>query len=150
MRKWVLIIGFFFFMSSSVAAFEWSYPFLVYDGRVYKVTNIEINPQELGKQIGEVKTKPYAKGNSDQQIYYGNASNAFAVGTPYYEILGTSTTQELAVKDEEKWLLAVYEEKAPFHVMNVLMSGKFIGTVLTVVAFIAFGLWKKLYRERHE
>jgi hypothetical protein len=77
---------------------------------------------EIGMIIGEVKTNPHdMTGN-----YYGDASNYYSKGTKYYEIIGTSTSKAIAVKEESQLVKAVYVHKAPFHIMNIFSSPFFL------------------------
>ena len=120
-----------FMVSSSIQAHKWAYVFVVWDGKVYEVIEEEmIEESEIGKSIGEVKTKP----NSNTYRYYGNASNYYPVGTPYYEIKGISTSTAIAVKVDNEWLKAVYVHNAPFHIMNIVTS------LLKIVPVVLIGL----------
>lgn len=105
-----------FSFASSVQALSWAYAFVVWNGNVYEVTDKALLEGEIGKVIGEVKTKP----NDMTGNYYGDASNAYPKGTKYYEISGTSTEAAIAVEIEEnKWVKAVYVHDAPFHWLNL-------------------------------
>jgi hypothetical protein len=56
MRKITLLC---LLISSSVQALSWAYPFVVWKGKVYEVKQEDIiSDSEIGKKIGEVKTKP--------------------------------------------------------------------------------------------
>jgi hypothetical protein len=119
--------------SISVQAIKWQYPFVVWKGKVYEVKQEEfISDSEIGKKIGEVKTKPNDIGN-----YYGNASNFYPKGTKYYEIIGISTSKAIAVKEDSQMVKAVFVQKAPFHIMNIISNPIFL-TLLGVFILIIF------------
>jgi hypothetical protein len=122
-----------FMISSSVQALSWAYPFVVWKGKVYEVKQEEIiEDSEVGKIIGKVKTQP----NDMTGNYYGNASNYYPKGTKYYEIKGKSTSTAIAVKEDNKWVKAVYIHKAPFHIMNVLSNFLFLSAIVIIVLII--------------
>jgi hypothetical protein len=132
MRKIALLSLLFILMFSiSVHAIKWQYPFVVWKGKVYEVKQEEfISDSEIGKKIGEVKTKPNDIGN-----YYGNASNFYPKGTKYYEIIGISTSKAIAVKEDSQMVKAVFVQKAPFHIMNIIYNPIFL-TLLGVFILI--------------
>lgn len=136
MRRIVLLsLLFVFVISSSVQALSWAYPFVVWKGKVYEVKREEmIGDRNIGKVIGEVKTKP----NDMTGNYYGDASNYYPKGTKYYEIKGTSASAAIAVEEDNQWVKAVYVHKAPFHIMNVISNFFFISAVL-IIALIIVG-----------
>ena len=135
-----------FIVSSSVQAHKWAYAFVVWDGKVYEVKEEQIiEESEIGKSIGEVKTKP----NSNTYRYYGNASNYYPVGTPYYEIKGISTSTAIAVKVDDQWVKADYVEKAPYHVMNTITNLLIIVPIVIIpLILIGFMYRVKKYRRR--
>ena len=137
---------FVFIVSSSVLASEWAYHFVVWDGKQYEVKEEEIiEESEIGKRIGKVKTEPYySSGYSDRMKYYGNASNVYPKGTPYYEIKGIPTSTSIAVKVDDQWVKVDYVRKAPFHIMNIVTSLYLIVPVVLIgLIFIGF-----IYRAR--
>ena len=122
-------------ISPSVQALSWAYPFVVWKGNVYEVKQEDfIKEQEIGKIVGQVKTKP------DEMTgrYYGNASNYYETGTNYYEIKGISTDYALALKDGNQWVRAVYVHKAPFHPMNILTNPFLLFAVVLIVVWLIF------------
>jgi hypothetical protein len=122
-----------FMISSSVQALSWAYPFVVWKGKVYEVKQEEIvEESEIGKIIGEVKTKP----NDMTGDYYGDASNYYPKGTKYYEIRGTSTSATIAVKEDNQWVKAFYVHKAPFHLMNIVSNIYFISAIVIIALII--------------
>ena len=73
---------------------------------------------------------------------YGNASNAYPIGTKYFEINGDLPKNSIAVEVENKqWLKATYAHKASFHWMNLFTESLPVLTILVVV--IAFILHRK-------
>lgn len=125
-----------FMISSSVQALSWAITFVVWEGNVYEVKHEEIiENSEIGKIIGEVKTK------SDDMTgdYYGNASNFYPIGTKYYEIKGIPTSNTIAIKEDNQWVKAVYVYKAPFHIKNVLTNPFFIFSIVGI-SLIIIGL----------
>jgi hypothetical protein len=138
MRKIALLSLLFILMFSiSVHAIKWQYPFVVWKGKVYEVKQEEfISDSEIGKKIGEVKTKPNDIGN-----YYGNASNFYPKGTKYYEIIGISTSKAIAVKEDSQMVKAVFVQKAPFHIMNIISNPIFLtlmGVFILIIIRVIF------------
>ena len=87
-------------ISSSVQALDWAISFVVWKGNVYEVKRDEvIDESEIGERIGKVKTQA----NDRTGRYYGDASNAYPKGTPYYEIRGIPTSIAITVKDGDQW-----------------------------------------------
>ncbi|TMW73911.1 hypothetical protein [Alteribacter natronophilus] len=100
-------------------ALSWGHDFVVWDGNVYEVTDEEVDPEDVTGQIGSVRTQADEYTGS----YFGNASNAYPKGTPYFSIDGVSDQEAIAVQDENnRLLLAEYARDAPFHWMNVLIG----------------------------
>jgi hypothetical protein len=140
MRKITLLsLLFIFIISSSVHALSWAYPFVVWKGKVYEVKQEEsISDSEIGKKIGEVKTKP----NDMTGNYYGDASNYYTKGTKYYEIIGTSTSNAIAVKEDSQLVKAVYVHKAPFHIMNIFSNPIFLCSIGIIVVIIIGAIFR--------
>ena len=125
-----------FMISSSVQALSWAIIFVVWEGKVYEVKQEEIiENTEIGKIIGEVKTKP----DDMTGDYYGDASNFYPIGTKYYEIKGISTSDAIAINENNQWVKAVYVHKAPFHIMNILTNPFFIFSIV-IIALILIGV----------
>ena len=123
-------------ISSSVQALSWAIIFVVWEGKVYEVKQEEIiENTEIGKIIGEVKTKP----DDMMGDYYGDASNFYPIGTKYYEIKGISTSDAIAINEDNQWVKAVYVHKAPFHIMNILTNPFFIFSIV-IIALILIGV----------
>jgi hypothetical protein len=147
MRKITLLtLLFTFIITSSVQALSWAIPFVVWKGKVYEIKQEEIiSDSEIGKRLGEVKTVP------DEMTgeYYGDASNFYPIGTKYYEIIGTSPSKAIAVKEDSQLVKAVYVHKAPFHILNVLSNRIFLILVGIIVLIIIRAIFrtKKLKNE---
>lgn len=71
-------------------ATSWAYPFVVWDGYMYEVTDEYVTDVE--RKIGHVTSY------SDMNTKSGNFSNAYRKGTKYYEITGVSTDEAIAVE----------------------------------------------------
>lgn len=132
MKKTVFILVMFFSICSTAEALSWAYPFVVWKGNVYEVTDENIT--EIGKEIGEVKSRP----NDQTGDYIGDASNMYPIGTKYYEINGISPSEALAVEVEEgKWKKAVFVHKAPSHwTENVLKAFLFFIVLSVLIALV--------------
>ena len=85
----VLLIS---FAPSKAMATSWVYPFVVWDGYIYVISDDEY-VTEIGGKIGKV-TK-----YSDMERYSGNFSNTYKKGTKYYSIEGVSTDEAIAIKE---------------------------------------------------
>ena len=117
-------------ISSSVQALDWAISFVVWKGNVYEVKRDQvIDENEIGERIGRVKTQP----NDRTGRYFGDASNAYPKGTPYYEIKEIPTSIAIAVKDGKQWVKAVYIHKAPFHILNFFYHSYFQFAALIMV-----------------
>lgn len=131
LRKIILLLLCFFFTSQwSVQALSWAYPFVVWKGNVYEVTDEKVS--DIGDVIGKVK-----RGTNDMTgEYFGDASNMYPKGTKYYELIGVSPEKAIAVEVKENvWQKAVYVHKAPNHwIENVIIVLSFV--VLIIIAII--------------
>lgn len=132
LKKVVMFYLLFIFMyTSSVQALSWAYAFVVWDGKVYKVTEEKLLDSEIGESIGEVETKP----NDMTGNYYGNASNSYPKGTKYFKINDIPTSAVIAVEvEDDVWQKAVYVHKAPFHWMNLFTN--IVPIIILIVIFI--------------
>jgi hypothetical protein len=139
MRKIVFFTLLFILMFSvSVQAIKWQYSFVVWKGKVYEVKQEEIiSDSKIGKKIGEIKTKPNDIGN-----YYGDASNYYPKGTRYYEIIGISTSNAIAVKEDSQMVKAVFVHKVPFHIMNIISNPIFLTLVSIIILIIIWVIFR--------
>lgn len=140
MKKILPIICVFCFITTSfVQALSWAFPFVVWKGNVYEVTDEVVHKEEIGKQIGEVKRMP----NEMTGNYFGDASNAFSKGTKYFEIKAISSKEAIAVEAEEaEWVKAVFAHKAPFHWMDLITTLLPTITLIVIIIFIILRLRK--------
>jgi hypothetical protein len=134
MKRIVLSIVIFFFVTNSFAqAQSWEYPFVVWKGNVYRVTDKTLTSSQVKKRIGGVETKP----NDMTGEYYGNASNSYPIGRGYFEIIGVPYDTAIAVRVENrKWIKAVYIREAPFHLLNYISKPYLYMLVLLVILIL--------------
>ncbi|MBP3951794.1 hypothetical protein [Bacillus suaedae] len=138
-RTLLFFILFILTFTSSVQALSWAYPFVVWNGNVYEVKEEKVLANQIGEEIGEVKTKP----NDMTGNFYGNASNAYPKGTKYFHINNISSKNAIAVEvGDNEWQKAVYLYKAPFHWMDIFTKILPI-LVLIAIIIIVFILFKK-------
>ncbi|MBM7579406.1 hypothetical protein [Jeotgalibacillus terrae] len=97
-----LFIFFFNLFPQSILATSWAYPFVVWDGFVYQVTDEPV--EEVGEKIGEVTAY------SDMESLSGNFSNAYQEGTHYYSIAGTDSADVIAVEVTGDQYVKAYRE----------------------------------------
>ncbi|WP_114571432.1 hypothetical protein [Exiguobacterium flavidum] len=132
--------------STPAHALSWAYPFVVWDGKVYEVKQENVIPkEEVGKRIGEVKTIP----NDMTGRYYGDASNMYPKGTAYHAIEGKNRDKTIAVKDDGRYVEAVYRYDSPFHVLDILTNPLFQIVMLVLISLpIAFFIRNAIRRRR--
>jgi hypothetical protein len=128
-----------FAAAGPVQALSWAYPFVAWNGHVYKVTEERVGEGELGAVIGEVKqTADEVTGD-----YSGDASNFYEKGTKYYEIKEIPSQSAIAVEaKEDEWLKAVYVHEAPFHWTDVFTTWLPL-LFLTAAGAALIWKWKK-------
>ncbi|OXS59881.1 hypothetical protein B1A99_10105 [Cohnella sp. CIP 111063] len=86
---------------------DWAYPFVVYSGSIYVVTDTVVEPERIGNLLGKVTRYSDREGT-----YSGNFSNAFPKGTRCYAIEGMSEKQGIAVRTEDgRYVLSEYGGK---------------------------------------
>lgn len=107
-NKYLLLITVLFVLLTSFApskamATSWAYPFVVWDGYIYVISDNEY-VTEIGGKIGQV-TK-----YSDMEQYSGNFSNAYKKGTIYYSIEGVSTEEAIAIEESGGRYIKAYRE----------------------------------------
>ncbi|NLP51695.1 hypothetical protein [Bacillus sp. RO1] len=128
--------------TNQVFALDWAYPFVVYKGGVYEVTEERLTTGEIGDEIGEVKSRA----DEYSGKYYGDASNLFARGTKYYAIEGVGPDTSIAVEVRSgEWVKAVYLHEAPFHWRNLLPH-----ILLGIAAFVLFIIYSLRYASKRE
>lgn len=77
------------------SATSWAYPFVVYEGYMYVVSEESVGEEEVEKEIGSVTQY------SDMESLPGNFSNIYPVGTKYYSIKGVNAEDMIAVEESE-------------------------------------------------
>ncbi|MGD6830945.1 hypothetical protein ACQCT5_02190 [Sutcliffiella halmapala] len=97
--KWALFISFTLFVALSypgkASATSWAYPFVVYEGYMYVVSEESVGEVEVEKKIGSVTEY------SDMESLPGNFSNIYPSGTKYYSIKGVNPEDMIAVEESE-------------------------------------------------
>lgn len=117
-------------LAPNVRALSWAYEFVVFDHKLYVVqVDATVDKMMIGDKIGEVKVEA----NDYSGDYYGDASNTYAKGTPYYEIIDTPISEAIAVAVDGSYKLAIYETDVPFKVQEVLMNPWFWAGVFTII-----------------
>ncbi|UGB28816.1 MULTISPECIES: hypothetical protein [Bacillaceae] len=79
----VLFVLFISFYPGKTLATSWAYPFVVWDGYIYVISDEYVT--EIDNEIGHVTR------HSDMEQYSSNFSNAYKRGTKYYSIKEIST-----------------------------------------------------------
>lgn len=134
MKKHLLsIILFFSIMPLPVQASSFGTDLVVWKGNIYDVQEeITLDDSQIGKKIGRVTTQ------IDELTgdYYGNASNVFPIGTKYFEILGISTSEAIAIEYGERWIQATYISPSSAHIMNVLIHPVTFFSIISIVLAI--------------
>ncbi|QGH35655.1 hypothetical protein GI584_17065 [Gracilibacillus salitolerans] len=116
MKKLWISILLLFLIPTTLHALSWAYTFVVLDGRVYEVTDEQINAALISKSVGEVTTQA----DDHTGKFYGNASNHFPIGTKYFKMEGTDINDAIAVEEQGTYLKAEFVERVPFHWRNIL------------------------------
>ncbi|MGG1659342.1 hypothetical protein [Brevibacillus sp. NRS-1366] len=75
---------------------NWAYMFVVNDGKIYIVSDSQVDLKQIGSKVGEV-----TKYSDQESTYSGNFSNRYPKGTEYYEIIGNDLHEAIAVKENE-------------------------------------------------
>ncbi|MGD6896710.1 hypothetical protein [Bacillus infantis] len=141
MKRTLLLFPFVLIIfAASAQALSWAYPFVVWDGNVYEVTNENVPESLIGENIGEVETRP----DDMTGKYYGNASNEYQIGTNYFEIMDLPTDEGIAVEiADNEWRKAVFAHEAPSHWMDLVPYVLLTLLLLAAAIAIAFYLKKR-------
>ncbi|MBJ9992786.1 MULTISPECIES: hypothetical protein [unclassified Paenibacillus] len=100
-----LFLSFILLFPLSIASASWAYPFVVYSGHIYQVTEQAVQPEDVGQKIGIV-----TKYSDWEGTYRGNFSNMYPKGTGYYAIEGRSRQEAIAVRTgEDTYILAIQQ-----------------------------------------
>lgn len=78
---------------SGVAYSSWAYAFVVNDGKIYIITDHQVDAKQIGKRIGAV-----TKHSDREGTYSGNFSNHYPRGTKYYEIIDVDVNEAIAIQ----------------------------------------------------
>ncbi|WP_208590474.1 hypothetical protein [Gracilibacillus suaedae] len=116
MKKLSIGILLLLLIPTTLHALEWTYSFVVLDGRVYEVTDEQINQSLIGKSIGEVTTQADDRTGK----YYGNASNHYPIGTKYLKIEGVDISEAIAVAEQGSYVKAEFVQRVPLHWRNMI------------------------------
>ncbi|QOR67831.1 hypothetical protein IM538_06775 [Cytobacillus suaedae] len=96
----LLITLFTLILPDQSLATKWAYPFVVWEGYIYEITDEYVTDVDL--EVGEVTAY------SDMEQLSGNFSNTYKVGTKYYTIKGESSDEVIAVEEADgKYVKAV-------------------------------------------
>lgn len=106
--------------------------FVVYDEHVYELSSDSV--EEVGEQIGEV-----TEYGDRAEFYSGNFSNAYEVGTPYYEIPGVDPMEQIAV-EESPGVYIVGTRTVEFTSEAVRESSLSTQNIGSIFSFIVLGL----------
>ena len=118
------------FLPAKVMATKWLYPFVVWDGYVYEVTEESVTV--IGDEIGQVTNY------SDMEQQSGNFSNAYEKGTKYYAIKGVSTEKSLAVQETNgQYVKADRKEKYEFEQAFNEPKDSVRGLIFSIVGILA-------------
>ncbi|MFA1642260.1 hypothetical protein ACF3OH_02915 [Chryseomicrobium aureum] len=126
----ILIVGWLLLPIQAFANFA-SF-FVVYEDHVYELSSETVD--EVGKQIGEV-----TEYGDRVEFYSGNFSNAYEVGTPYYEIPGVDPAEKIAV-EESPGVYIVGERTVEFTGEAVRESSLTTESIGSVFSFVVLGL----------
>jgi hypothetical protein len=144
MRKSLLLIVMLLlagtFMSVKTVQASWAYSFVVNDGKIYSLSEVQVEADQIDNKIGKVTSFSGKEGT-----YSGNFSNSYPKGTKYYAIKGVDRNEAIAVQiSDESFLKANYEgeyEGNHFSWKNVFLylAGLF---VLVMVILFVKNNWK--------
>ncbi|MBB2480755.1 hypothetical protein H5P36_11165 [Bacillus sp. APMAM] len=126
----------FLFLITPINSFaSWAYPFVVWNGYIYVVSEVKV--EKVEKEIGHV-----TKYSDREGMYSGNFSNVFKKGTKYYSIKGISTDEAIAVQDENgKYKKATREGKYGWSkkASSEINFPKLAAVFLVIIIIIATG-----------
>ncbi|MEA0553226.1 hypothetical protein U1P98_22205 [Lysinibacillus irui] len=123
---------------ANAVATSWVYPFVVWDGYMYEVTDEKVTTIE--NKIGAV-TK-----YSDMKEYGGNFSNAYPKGTKYFSIKGIDTEIAIAVQvDKGTYLKAIRDGEYTYHQFNIAhnLFKALVVIGLFLILFLLFNALRK-------
>lgn len=128
----LIVIFILSFLITPHANASWAYPFVVWKGYVYVVTEEQV--YEIDKKIGHVTNHTDREGT-----YWGNFSNAYEIGTKYYSIVGISTNEAIAVQtQDDTFLKAIREGKYKREWPLPAVMACIIVLIVLILGFVIF------------
>lgn len=106
--------------------------FVVYEDHVYELSSETV--EEVGEKLGEV-----TEYSDRAEFYSGNFSNAYEVGTAYYEIPGVDPSEKIAV-EESPGVYIVGTRSVEFSAQGVQESQLSTQSIGSIFSFIVLGL----------
>ncbi|WP_379128935.1 hypothetical protein [Paenibacillus sp. sgz500958] len=79
---------------AGIASADWAYAFVVYNGNSYVISEVQVDPGQIGSSIGTV-----TRYSDEEGTYSGNFSNKYPKGTKYYAINNIEVKESIAVKE---------------------------------------------------
>ncbi|MGN8644625.1 hypothetical protein ACTNEO_00895 [Gracilibacillus sp. HCP3S3_G5_1] len=101
---------------STLFALSSNSPYVLLDGRVYEITDEQINHVLIGQSVGEVTTQA----DDRTTTYFGNASNHYSIGTKYFKIEGIDIAEAIAVEEQAAYVKAEFSHRAPLHWRTII------------------------------
>lgn len=147
MKKFLLVLTLLLLAPLHTGVAEWEFPFVVYEGKVYEVTDEPVPPSDIGTAIGEVSSQVTTE-NDDLS---GNASNIYPVGTIYFDIASIDRGEAIAVEiSEGNYVKAIYTSASDggFNIWTVLLVlGVVAAAIVITISFKSQRDHLKKYRE---
>ncbi|WP_091479980.1 hypothetical protein [Gracilibacillus orientalis] len=116
MKKICISMLLLFLIPTTLDALSEVYPFVGLDGRVYEVTDQQIDSSHIGQSVGKVTTQA----EDHTGMYYGNASNHYPVGTEYFKMEDTDIGDAIAVEEQGVYVKAEFTHRVPLHWRNII------------------------------
>lgn len=135
--KRTIILGIiaFLLIPFQIASADWASRFVVYSNDIYELTDEGVNPNEIGKKVGEV-----TRYSDHEGTYRGNFSNTFPKGTSYFSIKDIDPKEVIAVKTIENTYLKAMNKG---HYDNDLLEKQYrywsyllIGVLILVISIL--------------
>lgn len=134
--KIVIIVAILFMIPSYTTYAKWAYSFIVYNKNVYLITEIKIDSEFIGEELGQV-----TKYSDREGTYSGNFSNTYPKGTKYYKIKDVDVKESIAIKEVDgSFTQTNYESQyagAKYNIVTILFYMiAFIILLITVVVLL--------------
>ncbi|MBB3129428.1 hypothetical protein FHS19_004103 [Paenibacillus rhizosphaerae] len=141
-----LFLGFILLYPLSIASASWAYPFVVYSGHIYRVTEQAVQPEDVGQKIGKV-----TKYSDREGTYRGNFSNIYPKGTGYYALQGRSRHEAIAVRTgDDTYILAIQQGAYAGGLEMRTIWWLYVGIGIVSVACFAAAAWAMQKRRARE